>query len=122
VGVLSFPVSLECLHSYRYKAPAGPVGVGCTYNQTDPKGQDLIEFALLHVDLFLFLDYLKSLVHPTAVCDCCVTRIHGEWFRCAYCPKDLCDACEALDTHDDSHVFFVFKGPVSEGIEHADHS
>ncbi|KZP21090.1 hypothetical protein FIBSPDRAFT_861001 [Athelia psychrophila] len=57
-------------------------------------------------------EYLKSLVHNNALCDRCVTQIHGEWFRCAYCPKDLCDACEALDTHDDSHVFLVFKAPV----------
>lgn len=77
-----------------YKAPAGPHGTGASYNPSDPR------------------DYLKSLVHPAAVCDCCVTRINGEWFRCAYCPKDLCDACEALDTHDDSHIFFVFKAPV----------
>lgn len=60
--------------------------------------------------------YLRSLIHPAAVCDRCVTRIQGEWFRCAYCPKDLCDACEALDTHDDSHVFFIFKAPVGGRI------
>lgn len=58
------------------------------------------------------LDYLESLLHSSALCDRCMTRIQGEWFRCAYCPKDLCDACEALDTHDDSHVFFTFKAPV----------
>ena len=42
-----------------------------------------------------------------------MTAIQGEWFRCAYCPKDLCDTCEALDTHNNLHVFFVFKAPVS---------
>ncbi|EIN09598.1 hypothetical protein PUNSTDRAFT_86034 [Punctularia strigosozonata HHB-11173 SS5] len=56
--------------------------------------------------------YLRSIVHNAALCDRCMTHIQGEWFRCAYCAKDLCDACEALDTHDDTHVFIVFKAPV----------
>jgi len=75
-----------------YKTPVGPPGG--IYNPDNPK------------------DYLKSLLHSAALCDRCMTRIQGEWFRCAYCPKDLCDACEALDEHDDSHVFFIFKAPV----------
>jgi hypothetical protein len=57
-------------------------------------------------------DYLKSVFHSSAVCDRCMTRIQGAWFRCAYCAKDLCDACEELDTHDDKHIFIVFKSPV----------
>jgi hypothetical protein len=76
--------------------------------------------APFYADSLVSADYLKSLVHSTAVCDCCVTRIHGEWFRCAYCPKDLCDACETLDTHDDLHLFFVFKAPVSDGVMYVD--
>jgi len=74
-----------------YLSPAGPRG---HYDPMNPK------------------EYLKSLVHFSAFCDRCMTAIQGEWFRCAYCPKDLCDACEALDTHNNSHVFFVFKAPV----------
>jgi hypothetical protein len=42
-----------------------------------------------------------------------MTPIQGAWFRCAYCAKDLCDACEELDTHNDSHVFLVLKSPAS---------
>ncbi|KAF9479596.1 hypothetical protein BDN70DRAFT_983489, partial [Pholiota conissans] len=56
--------------------------------------------------------YLASLVHTAAVCDRCMERIEGEWFRCAYCNLDLCDSCEAVDTHDNKHIFLVFKAPV----------
>ncbi|TRM65478.1 hypothetical protein BD626DRAFT_488898 [Schizophyllum amplum] len=56
--------------------------------------------------------YLRHLVHPSAVCDRCVRPIQGEWFRCAYCAKDLCDACHDVDTHNDAHVFLVFKAAV----------
>ncbi|KIK08918.1 hypothetical protein K443DRAFT_671967 [Laccaria amethystina LaAM-08-1] len=56
--------------------------------------------------------YLKSLVHPAALCDRCLDCIHGVWFRCAYCGIDLCDTCEAVDTHDDTHVFMVFKSTI----------
>ena len=42
-----------------------------------------------------------------------MTSIEGEWFRCAYCACDLCDTCEEVDTHDDTHVFMVFKSLVS---------
>lgn len=61
-------------------------------------------------------DYLKSLVHSSAVCDRCMTCIQGEWFRCAYCAKDLCDVCEEVDTHNDSHVFLVFKSIVCGNV------
>ncbi|KAL1696785.1 hypothetical protein GGG16DRAFT_85260 [Schizophyllum commune] len=56
--------------------------------------------------------YLRHLVHSSAVCDRCVRPIQGEWFRCAYCAKDLCDACHDVDTHNDAHVFLVFKAAV----------
>jgi hypothetical protein len=39
-------------------------------------------------------------------------RIEGEWFRCAYCSKDLCHHCEELDTHDPTHLFYVLKSNV----------
>ena len=63
-------------------------------------------FSLLHTE------YLSFVVHSTALCDRCLERIHGAWFRCAYCAKDLCGDCEALDTHDETHLFVVFKAPV----------
>ncbi|EGN92266.1 hypothetical protein SERLA73DRAFT_191383 [Serpula lacrymans var. lacrymans S7.3] len=75
-----------------YKMPAGPVG-GLT-NGTMPN------------------DYLDSLLHAAALCDRCMEHIQGAWFRCAYCAKDLCGDCEALDTHDDKHIFMVFKAQV----------
>ncbi len=59
-----------------------------------------------------FTEYLKDLFHSTAICDRCMTCIQGAWFRCAYCGKDLCDACEELDNHNDTHLFMVFKAPV----------
>lgn len=52
-------------------------------------------------------------MHKSAVCDRCMTHIVGEWFRCVYCAKDLCDACEAVDTHNDTHFFMVFKSMVN---------
>jgi len=75
-----------------YKTPAGPL-------PTAPKSIDPRA-------------YLSSLVNPSAICDRCMTPIEGEWFRCAYCACDLCDACEEVDTHDDTHVFMVFKSLV----------
>jgi hypothetical protein len=59
--------------------------------------------------------YLSTLQHPAALCDRCMSSIPGVWFRCAYCGMDLCDACEAVDTHNDSHCFIAFKSPVSLG-------
>lgn len=58
------------------------------------------------------LEYLYHLVHSTALCDRCMERIQGAWYRCAYCAKDLCGECESLDTHDETHIFVVFKAPV----------
>ncbi|KAG2150275.1 uncharacterized protein EDB93DRAFT_342312 [Suillus bovinus] len=69
-----------------YKVPAGPVG-GLAPN-ADPQ------------------------VHSTALCDRCMERIQGAWYHCAYCAKDLCGECESLDTHDETHIFVVFKAPV----------
>ncbi|KAI0686673.1 hypothetical protein BC835DRAFT_1379084 [Cytidiella melzeri] len=75
-----------------YRVPAGPPGG--VYSRERPK------------------EYLREVTHNSAVCDRCMTRICGEWFRCVYCPKDLCDACEAVDTHDDTHFFVVFKSLI----------
>lgn len=75
-----------------YKVPAGPVG-GLAPN-ADPQ------------------EYLYHLVHSTALCDRCMERIQGAWYRCAYCAKDLCGECESFDTHDETHIFVVFKAPV----------
>ncbi|EIW79145.1 hypothetical protein CONPUDRAFT_145278 [Coniophora puteana RWD-64-598 SS2] len=75
-----------------YKTPAGP-----------PQGAS---------DIGDPEDYLNFLIHSTAWCDRCMEPIHGAWYRCAYCAKDLCGDCQALDTHDTSHVFVVFKAPV----------
>jgi hypothetical protein len=59
-------------------------------------------------------------VNSSAICDRCMTPIEGEWFRCAYCACDLCDACEEVDTHDDTHVFMVFKSLVGVCTSHFD--
>ncbi|KAF9454221.1 hypothetical protein P691DRAFT_692748, partial [Macrolepiota fuliginosa MF-IS2] len=60
--------------------------------------------------------YLKQLKHESAICDRCMDRIHGEWFHCVYCPQDLCVTCEALDTHNDTHFFVVFKSNIDMHI------
>ncbi|KAJ2915481.1 hypothetical protein MD484_g4936, partial [Candolleomyces efflorescens] len=57
-------------------------------------------------------EYLKYLRHSIALCDRCMRHIEGEWFRCAYCPIDLCDDCEGVDTHADDHFFVVFKSTI----------
>ncbi|KAF9525381.1 hypothetical protein CPB83DRAFT_859742 [Crepidotus variabilis] len=75
-----------------YKVPAGPPGN--LPQPCDPR------------------NYLIALVHSAALCDRCMTPIQGEWFRCCYCARDLCDGCEDVDTHDDTHVFIVFKSIV----------
>jgi len=56
--------------------------------------------------------YLQTLMHKSAVCDCCFEQITGEWLRCVYCSRDLCHFCLQIDTHDDSHFFIVFKSKV----------
>jgi hypothetical protein len=60
----------------------------------------------------IVLAYLRDLTHSFALCDRDMVRIVGKWYRCAFCAKDLCADCEALDSHDDTHVFLVFKAPV----------
>jgi len=75
-----------------YKEPAGRQS--SSPNPVDPKA------------------YLQNIVHKATLCDCCMEHIRGEWFRCAYCSKDLCNFCEKIDEHDKSHLFFVFKAPV----------
>ncbi|KAK7685725.1 hypothetical protein QCA50_011070 [Cerrena zonata] len=75
-----------------YRAPAGPHGG--VYNSQNPK------------------EYLANLFHGSALCDRCMQRISGEWFRCVYCAKDLCDVCQSMDTHDSTHFFMVFKSEV----------
>ncbi|EJD47432.1 hypothetical protein AURDEDRAFT_144484 [Auricularia subglabra TFB-10046 SS5] len=57
-------------------------------------------------------EYLRTVRHPMSLCDWCMERIEGKWYRCAYCGKDLCASCEAIDSHDESHVFIVFKATV----------
>ncbi|KAH9967512.1 hypothetical protein BC827DRAFT_1174689 [Russula dissimulans] len=56
--------------------------------------------------------YLRDLTHAFALCDRHMMRIVGKWYRCAFCAKDLCADCEAIDSHDSSHVFLVFKAPI----------
>lgn len=60
--------------------------------------------------------YLRNLTHQLTVCDRCMSHIRGEWFHCAYCPKDLCDSCAEVDTHDPTHLFVVFKSNVNMQI------
>ncbi|TCD69146.1 hypothetical protein EIP91_008622 [Steccherinum ochraceum] len=75
-----------------YKVPVGPTGG--VYNSQSPK------------------DYLGTLFHKSALCDRCMHRIIGEWYRCVYCAKDLCNHCEAVDTHDNDHFFMVLKAQI----------
>ncbi|KAH8120065.1 hypothetical protein DFH11DRAFT_1739314 [Phellopilus nigrolimitatus] len=80
-----------------YRQPAGPAG---RLNSSHPKA------------------YLATLYHNAALCDHCMDRIKGVWFRCVYCVKDLCDVCENLNSHahDRTHFFYVFKAPVDMQI------
>ena len=101
----------------RYKTPAGSTS---NTQSSNPRGK------FLHFSdqkgIFQFrAAYLSTLSHPSALCDLCMTQIQGEWFRCCYCSRDLCDACEEVDTHDDTHVFIVFKSMVS-GVVNLGHS
>ncbi|KAH8108426.1 hypothetical protein DFH11DRAFT_1573363 [Phellopilus nigrolimitatus] len=77
-----------------YRQPTGPAG---RLNSSHPKA------------------YLAALYHNTALCDHCMDRIKGEWFRFVYCAKDLCNVCENLNAHahDRTHFFYVFKAPVN---------
>ncbi|KAF8493233.1 hypothetical protein F5888DRAFT_1806331 [Russula emetica] len=78
-----------------YKDPAGPApGSPAAEISGDPEA------------------YLRGLTHTFALCDRHMHRIVGKWYRCAFCAKDLCADCEGLDTHDNTHIFLVFKAPV----------
>ncbi|KAJ3822981.1 hypothetical protein F5880DRAFT_1483129 [Lentinula raphanica] len=79
-----------------YKMPVGPSSA--VYDIGNPTG------------------YLASIIHPKVYCDCCVTKIQGAWFHCAYCGKDLCSTCESVDTHNDTHIFLVLKALVSSKV------
>jgi hypothetical protein len=57
-------------------------------------------------------EYLKDVLHPAVACQACQQQIRGEWYWCAHCALDLCAAHEAVDTHDESHVFVLFKSVV----------
>ncbi|GBE89623.1 hypothetical protein BKA93DRAFT_759516 [Sparassis latifolia] len=74
-----------------YKAPVGSLS---PFNRDDPKA------------------YLKDLFHNSLLCDCCMMKIQGAWYRCAYCGRDLCEVCQEIDTHDNAHAFVVFKSSV----------
>ncbi|OSX64438.1 hypothetical protein POSPLADRAFT_1138078 [Postia placenta MAD-698-R-SB12] len=89
-----------------YKYPAGPPDGN--YAMSNPKG------TCLHCDVLhsATTAYLAGLVHSFALCDRCMTRINGEWYRCGYCSIDLCEVCQRMDTHNDRHAFVVFKSPV----------
>ncbi|KAJ7574428.1 hypothetical protein C8J56DRAFT_1008024 [Mycena floridula] len=63
--------------------------------------------------------YLEQLLHRSALCDRCMTYIQGCWFRCAYCGIDLCTECEDMDSHDDTHIFIVFKSLINIEIFHS---
>ncbi|KAH8114137.1 hypothetical protein DFH11DRAFT_1743755 [Phellopilus nigrolimitatus] len=53
-----------------YRQPSGPAG---RLNSSHPKA------------------YLATLYHNAALCDHCMDRIKGMWFRRVYCAKDLCN-------------------------------
>ncbi|KAH9000073.1 hypothetical protein EDB92DRAFT_1790048 [Lactarius akahatsu] len=83
-----------------YRYPAGPAPGSPSDISGDPEA------------------YLHDLKHNFALCDRHVSRgrIVGKWYRCAICAKDLCADCEALDTHDSTHAFLVFKAPVDKQV------
>ncbi|KAH9172965.1 hypothetical protein EDB89DRAFT_2069195 [Lactarius sanguifluus] len=98
-----------------YRYPAGPAPGSPSDISSDPEGTSL-KLARSYFSSF-FIDvetaYLRDLKHNFALCDRHVSRgrIVGKWYRCAFCAKDLCADCEALDTHDSTHAFLVLKAP-----------
>jgi hypothetical protein len=80
----------------------------------DPRGEPAL--SSITTNTHILIAYLQTIVHRVALCDRCIQRIVGEWFHCAYCAKDLCDSCEAMDSHDASHLFVVFKSVVDMSI------
>ncbi|KAH9072358.1 hypothetical protein EDB83DRAFT_220538 [Lactarius deliciosus] len=101
-----------------YRYPAGPAPGSPADISSDPEGTSL----KLARSYFFFIDfetaYLRDLKHNFALCDRHVSRgrIVGKWYRCAFCAKDLCADCEALDTHDSTHAFLVLKAPVDKQV------
>ncbi|KAH9056727.1 hypothetical protein EDB87DRAFT_1635118 [Lactarius vividus] len=83
-----------------YRYPAGPAPGSAADVSDDPEA------------------YLRDLKHSFALCDRHASRgrIVGKWYRCAFCARDLCADCEALDTHDSAHAFLVFKAPVDKRV------
>ncbi|TCD69152.1 hypothetical protein EIP91_008629 [Steccherinum ochraceum] len=57
-------------------------------------------------------EYLSTLEHRYSLCDMCMSKIKGEWFRCVYCSRDLCSDCEKTDVHDKKHFFLVLESEV----------
>jgi hypothetical protein len=49
------------------------------------------------------------------LCDECggFKPLRGEWYWCLQCGRDLCAVHEAVDAHDDTHVFVLFKSAVN---------
>ena len=87
---------------------------GTVNNDEDPRGPFRSTCNVFHS--VIRTAYLQTIQNRSAVCDRSVIRIIGEWFRCVYCPKDLCDSCEALDSHDPTHLFIVFKSVVDTAL------
>ncbi|TFY76515.1 hypothetical protein EWM64_g7495 [Hericium alpestre] len=58
-------------------------------------------------------EYLNDLLHTSAYCDRHMQPIVGKWYRCMYCEKDLCEECEEIDEHDNTHILLVFKAIVN---------
>ncbi|KAI8889708.1 hypothetical protein K501DRAFT_328870 [Backusella circina FSU 941] len=52
-------------------------------------------------------------VHFGVHCDNCQVMIKGIRYKCGHCPDfDLCEACERLPCHEESHVFLKIKSPI----------
>lgn len=94
---------------------AGECLDGSVNNDEDPRGLFSLGVNVI-VSSEIPTAYLQTIQNRSAVCDRCVQRITGEWFRCVYCHKDLCEECEALDSHDASHLFIVFKSVVDTAL------
>ncbi len=112
---LAFDANIDVLliPLYRYKVPAGPLGG--VHDSGNPRGTALFWIFTPLTEAYTVLAnlaYLLRLVHDYAICEQCMTRITGEWFRCVYCAKDLCNDCETVDKHDNTHFYVVFKSSV----------
>jgi Zinc finger, ZZ type len=58
--------------------------------------------------------FVEGYIHRTITCNHCRTApIRGFRFKCANCPDfDICEHCEALDSHDKTHVFLKIRIPI----------